>query len=323
MSEETFKKNTVSSPVPDGAKRGSCTGVIFDIKRYAIHDGPGIRTTVFFKGCPLVCKWCHNPESWSARPEPGLRITRCIKCGRCTEVCPNHAVTLADDRPVIDTAKCTVCGVCVKSCPSGAREIIGKEVTVVQVLEEVKKDIVFYDQSGGGVTFSGGEPLMQSDFLYELGRLCKENNIHTAVDTTCHADLEVIKRVSENTDLFLCDIKHMDSTAHERFTGVPNGLILSNLKWLASAGKKIIIRLAVIAGFNDEPSNIEKTSRFAASLKDIERIDLLPYNSGGREKADRLTVDYPTMKTNQPSDEQIASIAHTIEGFGFEVKIGG
>jgi pyruvate formate lyase activating enzyme len=323
LSKETSKKNALCSSAPNEAKKGNCTGVIFDIKRYAIHDGPGIRTTVFFKGCPLVCKWCHNPESWSAKPEPGLRLTRCIRCGRCKEVCPNNAVTFADDRLVIDTAKCTVCGDCVKTCPSGAREIIGKEVTVEQVVEEIRKDIVFYEQSGGGATFSGGEPLMQPDFLYELTRCCKSSQIHTAVDTTCHADAEVIKRISENTDLFLCDIKHMDSVTHQRFTGVPNELILANLKWLASAGKKIIIRLAVIPGFNDEPSNIEKTAEFAASLKNIARIDLLPYNIGGREKADRLTVDYPIMKTDQPSDEQIASIARTIEGFGFEVKIGG
>ena len=164
---------------------------------------------------------------------------------------------------------------------------------------------------------------MQPCFLYELTRGCKSSQIHTAVDTTCYADLEIIKKISENVDLFLCDIKHMDSAAHQRFTGVPNELILSNLKLLASAGKKIIIRLAVIPGFNNEPSNIENTCRFALSLKGIERIDLLPYNSGGREKADRLTVDYPMMQTDQPSDEQMASIASTIEGFGFEVKIGG
>lgn len=322
MSKKTLKKSSLKSSAPD-ADRESGTGVIFDIKRYAVHDGPGIRTTVFLKGCPLVCKWCHNPESWSAKPEPGLRISRCIKCGRCAEICPNKAVTFADDKPVIDITKCRVCGDCVEICPSGAREIIGRKVTVEQVMEEVNKDIVFYEQSGGGVTFSGGEPLMQPNFLYELTRCCKSSNIHTAVDTTCHAGLEVIKKVSKNTDLFLCDIKHMDSAAHKKFTGVPNELILENLKYLASEGKQIIIRLAVIPGFNDDLSDVQKTAEFAASLKGIERIDILPYNSGGRQKADRLTVDYPIMKTDRPSDEQIASIASTIESFGFEVKIGG
>ena len=323
MFEETSKKHAAGKSAAEGAEEGSCTGIIFDVKRYAIHDGPGIRTTVFFKGCPLVCKWCHNPESWSAKPELGIRVARCIRCGRCTEICPNEAITLTNDGPSVDRAKCRVCGNCVESCPSGAREIIGKEVTVEDVLEEIEKDKVFYDQSGGGVTFSGGEPLMQPDFLYKVTGCCKSSQIHTAVDTTCYADTEVIKKISENTDLFLCDIKHMDSAVHQQFTGVPNELILTNLKWLALSGKNIIIRLAVVPGFNDEPSNIEKTAEFAASLKGIERIDLLPYNTGGREKADRLTVDYPIMKTNKPSDEQIASIASTIEGFGFEVKIGG
>jgi pyruvate formate lyase activating enzyme len=208
-------------------------------------------------------------------------------------------------------------------CLAGARQVIGRKVTVKEVLNEIEKDIVFYDQSGGGATFSGGEPLMQTDFLYYLLFACQKSGIHTAVDTTCFAELETLEKISKVTDLFLCDLKHMDSDIHQRFTGVPNNLILDNIKWLASSGKKIFIRLPVVPGFNDSQDNIEQTVQFASTLDSIAGIDLLPYNSGGQEKASRLTQKYEIMKIQPPSPEQMADIAGRIEGFGFEVKIGG
>ena len=323
MTKSIEKRKIRRSAESDITAESSVKGVIFDIKRYAIHDGPGIRTTVFFKGCPLSCKWCHNPESWSADPEPGLRLTRCVKCGRCVEVCANHATVLTDGKLVIDPGKCTLCGDCVNVCLANAREIIGREVTAKEVFKKIQKDIVFYDQSGGGATFSGGEPLMQPDFLLELLLGCKREKIHTAVDTTCYVKEDIIKRFSDNADLFLCDIKHMDSRVHQEFTSVPNKLILKNIQWLASAGKKIIIRLPIIPGFNDSPANIDETAKFAKSLKTVVQIDLLPYNSGGLEKVNRLTGNYMLMRTKPPSGEQIADIAGRIKGFGFNVEIDG
>jgi pyruvate formate lyase activating enzyme len=299
------------------------SGFIFDIKKYAIHDGPGIRTTVFFKGCPLHCQWCQNPESWEKHPELGYRTGRCIRCGQCVEVCTSRATTFIDDRPSTDPDKCTLCGECVDACAAGAREIIGQEMTVEQVMTEVEKDIVFYEQSNGGVTFSGGEPLMQPDFLLALLNQCKTHGIHTAVDTSCCAVLEIIQKIAEKTDLFLCDIKHMDSDIHKRFTGVGNNLILDNIKRLSEVGKEIIIRIPVIPGFNDDRGNIETTGQFAALLSHISKVDLLPYNRGGKEKSARLSTDYKLMQPETPDDEKMSSIAEILEKYGFKVKIGG
>jgi pyruvate formate lyase activating enzyme len=312
-----------SKPTSSIQSERTVTGFVFDIKKYAIHDGPGIRTTVFFKGCPLHCQWCQNPESWEKHPELGFRTGRCVRCGRCVEVCTSRATTFIDGRPSIDPDKCTLCGECVDACAAGAREIIGQEMTVEQVMTEVEKDIVFYEQSNGGVTFSGGEPVIQPDFLLALLDQCKNNGIHTAVDTSAYAELQIIEKVADKTDLFLCDLKHMDSLMHERFTGVGNKLILDNIKWLSQAGKKIIIRIPVISGFNDDNGNIEATGQFAASLSHISRIDLLPYNRGGKEKTARLSADYKLMQAETPDDDKMSSIAEILEKYGFEVKIGG
>ncbi len=298
-------------------------GLVFDIKRYAIHDGPGIRTTVFFKGCPLKCLWCHNPESWKAHVELGLREGRCLRCGQCAEACPHEAISLVENRPVTDVEKCLLCGRCVDVCPAGARQIIGRETTVSKVMAEVERDVIFYDQSGGGVTFSGGEPLMQPDFLLALLNQCQEQNIHTAVDTSCYAEQEIVEMVAKRTDLFLCDLKHMDNEMHERFTGVGNKLILENIRGISQADKKIVIRIPIIPGFNDDPANIEATGSFAASLHGIVRIDLLPFNRGGIEKLTRLTGEIKSMQIETPDEEQMSSIAQSLSKYVFEVNIGG
>jgi pyruvate formate lyase activating enzyme len=307
-------------------ERQSCLntkGFIFDIMKYAIHDGPGIRTTVFFKGCPLQCRWCHNPESWKRYPEHGLRLTRCIGCGRCVEVCKAEAISLVDGQPVTDPDKCNLCGECVDACVAGAREIIGRQMTVSEVMAEIEKDVIFYDQSGGGVTFSGGEPLMQPEFLLALLDQCRAQQIHTAVDTSCYAEPQVVEMVSEKTDLFLCDIKHIDSDTHERFTGVGNSLILDNIRRLSKLGNQIVIRIPLVAGFNDDQTNIETTGKFIASLSGVGRIDVLPYNRGGIEKSARLNSNIELMQAEAPDEQQIGSIAHILGNCGLQVKIGG
>ncbi len=299
------------------------SGWVFDVKRYAIHDGPGIRTTVFFKGCPLRCRWCHNPESWKAAPEMSLRLSRCVRCGRCVELCPQSAVSILENGPATDPERCTLCGACVAGCVAGAREIIGQKMTVADVMAQVKKDTIFYDQSGGGVTFSGGEPLMQPEFLLALLAACRTDGIRAAVDTTCHAEPELVQGVGGTADLLLCDIKHMDGGLHQQFTGVGNERILSNIRMLSTIAREIHIRIPIIPGFNSDRGNIEQTARFVQSLKTVRRVDILPYNRGGLEKAVRLAGGVDLMQAQTPSDDTMSQIAETLRGYGFEVKLGG
>ncbi len=298
-------------------------GYIFDIKRYAIHDGPGIRTTVFFKGCPLRCRWCHNPESWKGGPEPSLRRGRCIRCGCCVKACPHHAISMTDAFPVTDISKCVLCGECLNHCLKDAREIVGRRMTIPEVMVEIEKDVIFYDQSGGGATFSGGEVLMQPDFLIGLLQACRAKEIHTAVDTTCYASADVIQQVADAADLFLIDIKHMDSDIHAQFTGVHNERILANTQALAQAGKAIFIRIPIVPGFNDDIINLEGTARFVKSLRTVRRVDILPYNRGGLEKSVRLSTEFELMQTAPPDESRMEELAAMLRGFGFEVKIGG
>lgn len=256
------------------------------------------------------------------------------------DACPQQAISLVENAstelvgvqpapashkrgPVTDTEKCKLCGRCVDACTAGAREIIGRRMTVNEVMVEVEKDIIFYDQSGGGVTFSGGEPLMQPEFLLALLNQCQAKQIHKAVDTSCYAEPKILEMVSEKTDLFLCDIKHMDSEIHERLTGVGNSLILDNIRRLSEAGKEIIIRVPVIPGFNDDETNIEATGKFAASLQGVSRIDILPFNPGGKEKSARLTGGVKPVQIEAPCEEKMKSIAKELSKYGFEVKIGG
>lgn len=216
-----------------------------------------------------------------------------------------------------------MCGACVTACMAGAREIIGHRATVADCLAEVRKDVIFYDQSGGGVTFSGGEPLMQPEFLLALLEACRSEDIRTAVDTTCYAPAQVVQRVAQAADLFLCDIKHMNCERHEQYTGVGNGQILENISMLARTGRKVIVRVPIIPGFNDDRANIEATARFVQGLKAVHRIDILPYNCGGLEKAVRLTGKIDLMQAQAPSDGTMDEIAESLRGHGFEVKIGG
>ncbi|MCF7954665.1 MAG: glycyl-radical enzyme activating protein [Phycisphaerae bacterium] len=296
--------------------------MIFDIKKYAIHDGPGIRTTVFFKGCPLHCKWCHNPESIWTRPELGFRQSRCIGCGQCIQACPNDAISFEGGVITTVAEKCTQCCKCVDACIPAARELIGSERDINDIVAEIEKDIMFYDSSGGGVTISGGEPLAQPDVLCALLDECRNRGIHTTVDTTCYAKLDVVKRVRPLGDLFLCDVKHLDDEIHRKITGVSNKPILRNIRWLDESGANIIIRMPFVPGYNDSESNIKALGEFVSTLRNVSLIELLLYNSGGREKAKRLINFVDIVRAEYAEDENVKAAAGILESYGLEVKAG-
>ncbi|HML74669.1 MAG TPA: glycyl-radical enzyme activating protein [Anaerohalosphaeraceae bacterium] len=299
------------------------TGIIFDIKRYSINDGPGIRTTIFFKGCPLHCLWCHNPEGISFKAQLMHRPSRCIQCGRCVLVCPHKALEIQDKKVIISWEKCTGCGRCVTECPSGAMELVGKSVTADEVMKEIIKDIVFFDQSDGGVTFCGGEPLAQPKFLFELLSRCRAMDIHTTVDTSCYAPRAVLEQIMDKTSLFLCDIKHPDSAKHKEFTGVENAIILDNIRFLAEKRKPVIVRIPVIPGFNDHPETINTIGKLVADMKNIHQIDLLPYNTGGQSKSQRMGKQYQMPGIQEPSGLNIKELADILITMGYKVHAGG
>ena len=277
------------------------TAVIFNIERHALHDGPGIRTLVFIKGCPLHCLWCSNPEGQSSKPELLFRSRDCMSCMRCAGVCPEGAVKAtegrvmaADDRIVYnDRELCIACGTCVSVCPAGAREIAGREMTVGEVVEEVLRDEIFYRNSGGGVTVSGGSPLLWPDFIAALFTALERHAIHTALETCGAVPWDHFKKVLDSTDLFLYDLKHMDSKKHEKFTGRGNERILENLKLLDRTGAKIIVRVPVIPLFNDNPDDIGALTRFTMELLSKPPLQLLPYHTLGRSKYHHLEREYP------------------------------
>jgi pyruvate formate lyase activating enzyme len=299
------------------------TGEIFDIKKYAIHDGPGIRTTVFFKGCPLSCWWCHNPESLSKNSHRLYRGERCIGCRECLAACPNGAIREFDDRLQWDAAACGFCRSCAEACPSEAVEFIGKSVSVDEVMAEIARDALFYDQSRGGVTFSGGEPLMQPEFLIGLLDACGNQGFHRTVDTSGHVDTDTLLETAARTDLFLYDIKHMDPEKHYRYTGVSNEKILTNLRQLSRLGTSIIIRLPVIPGINADEENIDRTGALAASLPGVIGINLLPYHCAADAKYRDLGLENKASDVRRPSADVIETATHHLAGYDLEVKIGG
>ncbi|WDP88429.1 MAG: glycyl-radical enzyme activating protein [Desulfobacter sp.] len=302
-------------------------GKLFAIKKYAIHDGPAIRTTVFFKGCPLSCAWCHNPEGMSPEVDLVWLKDRCAGCGQCLQECRAGALTLEQETIVRDRVRCTGCGHCADVCPALAHEVSGWEAEAAQVMDEVKKDMLFYDQSGGGVTFSGGDPLFQPEFLSELLRACGELGIHRTVDTCAHTTPAQIKDIAALTDLFLIDIKHMDTAAHKRFTGAGNGQILENIRLLAGMKKEIRFRIPLIEGVNSDAANIAETGAFIADAAPGSRVDLLPYHRLAGSKYAKLGMAMVhgefSAQFNTPGQDRLKYCAQQLEGFGLKVTLGG
>jgi pyruvate formate lyase activating enzyme len=297
------------------------TANIFNIQKFSVHDGPGIRTTVFFKGCPLKCMWCHNPESQNITTQILYDRDKCVLCGTCEKICPKKAIKIENNILTTDES-CDCCGQCVIYCIQGARQIAGKEYTVDEVVMEVLKDKVFYEKSNGGATLSGGEPLIHIDFVEELLKKLKDNNIHTAVDTCGAVSFENLRRASKYTDLFLYDIKLMDDEKHLEFTGMSNKLILDNLKKLSQIHKNINIRMPIIEGVNGDEEHIIETIRFIEGLN-ISKVNLLPYHDIAKHKYKKLGKVYEDDRMSKPSDEKMQKFKEMFENKGYKAKIGG
>lgn len=301
-------------------------GTIFNVQHFSLHDGPGIRTTVFFKGCPLGCWWCHNPES--LRPEKQLLFwpDRCLACGMCLDHCPKgKEVSLVKPTPQHTAPageQCHLCGLCAQACPAEALEMSGTEVTVAEVMAQLEKDALFYHQSGGGVTFSGGEPLMQPGFLHSLLKACKGKGWHTALDTCGYAPPEVVTTVLPLVDLFLYDIKHMDDNRHRELAGVSNQGILENLSLLAASGKEVRLRIPVVPGVNDDDAHYHALGRYLQKVK-LTKIHLLPYHAIGADKYAQRGMTYPLPDTKPPTQESLDYISRLLSAYGLDIVQGG
>ena len=300
-------------------------GVITNIQFYSICDGPGIRTNVFLKGCLLRCRWCHNPEGVRRNPEVFPYYTNCNGCGECVRICPSGAITLEEPtKPKIDKGICTYCLQCADVCKYSAIIVFGRYVTAKEVLDEVEKDKPFYENSGGGMTLSGGEPLAQPNFILSLLSGAKDRGIHTCLDTTGYAKWEVIESILDYTDIFLWDVKHLDSIIHKSWAGVGNELILDNLKKVAKLGKSIRIRVPVIPNINDSMEDMRKTADFVESLgPSVVGVDLLPYHPWASAKYRLFALDYDFPIGEGYNEEQILEMMNIFEPHVAEVTIGG
>ncbi len=291
--------------------------------RFAVNDGPGIRTTVFLKGCPLECWWCHNPEGLSRESQVALRPERCIVCGECVKACPHGAIAPMPGGVVTSRDRCVVCGTCVDRCATGAREVVGRDAGVQEVMQEILRDVTFYDESGGGVTFSGGEPLVQVDFLCALLDECARQGIHTAVETSGYAPQRHLERVAERADLLLYDLKVLDEGRHREVTGVSNRPILENLERLVSAHRRVIVRIPLIPGVNDDEESARALGGFIAALGGIEAVHVLPYHGTGDGKYGVLGLETPESGPRPLDPARIARVEECLRSFGLTVNTGG
>jgi pyruvate formate lyase activating enzyme len=299
-------------------------GFISRVQKYSTKDGPGIRNTVFFKGCSLGCLWCSNPELIRAEPDLLYTLSKCVGCGSCIDVCPHGALSFDEnDAILIDREKCDACGECVEACPEGALELVGVEISVDELITELMKDQVFYQTSNGGVTFSGGEPLYQAGFVRQVAEGLKNKHIHTALDTAGDLSWCRFEEVLDGTDLFLYDIKALNRDLHQRLTGRDNDLILANAKMLAMKDVPMHIRMVLIPGINDQVDDLSARMAFISELKSVRQIDLLPYHRYGVGKYAQLGLDYPLGDLHEYSEEQIEELRSLVASYGIPVTIGG
>jgi pyruvate formate lyase activating enzyme len=300
------------------------TPLIFDIKRYAINDGPGIRITIFLKGCPLSCKWCHNPESQSAAVQKLYTATKCIGAQECVSICPNDALELTKNGIVTNYEACNLCGKCAEICPTKAIEITGEMYDIDELMKIIEKERVHIDQSGGGVTFSGGEPLMHSAYLLKMLEACGKQNLHRTIDTSGFSDTKNLLEIAKKSELFLYDLKHMDSDVHKKWTGVGNQLILDNLKLLAESGANINIRIPLIKNVNADEKSISDMAEFVSKLPgEKPMVNILPYHNIAANKYNKLGSEYEEFEMAEPLEEEQNKAVKIFEKFGLIVEIGG
>jgi pyruvate formate lyase activating enzyme len=296
-------------------------GTIFNVQRFSIHDGPGIRTTVFMKGCPLKCQWCSNPESQKKEPQLMVRTTRCSGCGACLEACPEKAVKLDENHSArTDWEKCRQCFACVDVCLYGARKVVGRKVGADELMEEVMSDEVFYKKSGGGITVSGGEPLLQHEFVELLLSKCKGKGLHTVMETCGHGPGESVEKLARHLDMVLFDIKQLNPLKHRKYTGLDNHLILENLRRFAET-VETWFRVPLLKGVNDSMEHMDAISALAGRLG-IGKISLLPYHEGGVSKAAQIGMEYAIPEAEGPDEDHINHLAQIASGQGISVSIG-
>lgn len=300
--------------------------LITNIQKFSIHDGDGIRTTVFFKGCPLKCEWCHNPETQRYERELQYDSEKCTGCGCCAKVCPSEAITMQNGKPVLDKSVCTLCGKCVNFCPAGIREIIGEEYPVKNLIHELKKDLMFYEDSGGGVTLSGGEVMtMSTDYILAIAKALKKEDITLTIDTCGYVSYDKFEAILPYVNTFLYDVKVMDPELHKQYIGVDNKLILENLVKLAAAGARIYIRIPTVKEVNGNEQNMTETIKFLKE-HDIHpaQVNLLPYHNTGSGKYAKLDMEYKGTDLHAPSNEEMESFVQLFKDAGFQnTKIGG
>ena len=297
-------------------------GVVSDIQRFSVHDGPGIRTTVFLKGCNLRCFWCHNPETLHRNPELQLFLDRCIGCGKCFEVCTQHAHALVNGQRTFHRRLCVACGRCAQTCYAQALVLVGREMTAEEVVNVVLRDRVFYQESNGGMTISGGEPLLQRDFTYSILELCKAEGLHTAIETAAEWPWQGIAQLLTITDLVMMDIKVMDSDLHRACTGVPNERILANARNLSRQARALIIRTPVVPGLNDTENEIGRIADFIADFPNLMYYELLPFHRLATAKYRALGLEYRAAGLKRTEPEHIAQLAETARQRGIRVKGG-